>query len=402
MNRERVWMGKWLFWAVFALLVAVAVTYVLRPEPMWVDVALVTRGPMEVTILEEGKTRVKDHYVVSSPVTGYLNRVERKVGDPIIPGGLVAYVEPIPANVLDARSRAEAQARVEAARSALAAVRQKVSAARADAEYAESQYGRLRAMEKSGSVSAEQVQQAQSTAVRSAAILQSAQFEQDVATHELEAAKAVMDISAAHADNAMPTERVAVRSPVNGVVLEILRESEGVIQAGEAIVNVGDPSTLEIVIDVLSFDAVKLEPGTQARLSNWGGATLDGVVRLVEPIGFEDVSALGVEEQRVKVLADIVSPREQWRTLGDGYRVDAEFILWESTDVIQVPTSTLFDHNGTPAVFVLEESRAVLTAVETSQSNGLTTAVISGLKEGQTIVRHPARELNEGDRVRLR
>ncbi|WP_339649480.1 efflux RND transporter periplasmic adaptor subunit [Halopseudomonas pelagia] len=402
MTMGRVWKGKWVFWAVFALLVAVVIVYSLRPEPVWVNLATVTRSPMEITILEEGKTRVKDHYVVSSPVTGYLNRVEWKVGDPLTRAELVAYVEPMPANVLDARSRAEAQARVEAARSALAAVRQKISAAKADAEYAESQYGRLRALEASGSIAAEQVQQAQSTALRTAAILRSAQFEQDVATHELAAARAFIEVSAAHAESATPAERVAVRSPVNGVVLDILRESEGVIQAGEAIVRVGDPGTLEIVVDVLSFDAVKLEPGIQTRLNGWGGATLQAVIRRVEPVGFEDVSALGVEEQRVKVIVDMLSPREQWNMLGDGYRVDAEFILWQSPDVLQVPASALFQHDGQPTVFLLEDQRATLQAVETGQSNGLATVVISGLEEGQTVVRHPGRELSDGDRIRVR
>ncbi|WP_022961080.1 efflux RND transporter periplasmic adaptor subunit [Halopseudomonas pelagia] len=402
MTMGRVWKGKWVFWAVFALLVAVVIVYSLRPEPVWVNLATVTRSPMEITILEEGKTRVKDHYVVSSPVTGYLNRVEWKVGDPLTRAELVAYVEPMPANVLDARSRAEAQARVEAARSALAAVRQKISAAKADAEYAESQYGRLRALEASGSIAAEQVQQAQSTALRTAAILRSAQFEQDVATHELAAARAFIEVSAAHAESATPAERVAVRSPVNGVVLDILRESEGVIQAGEAIVRVGDPGTLEIVVDVLSFDAVKSEPGIQTRLNGWGGATLQAVIRRVEPVGFEDVSALGVEEQRVKVIVDMLSPREQWNMLGDGYRVDAEFILWQSPDVLQVPASALFQHDGQPTVFLLEGQRATLQAVETGQSNGLATVVISGLEEGQTVVRHPGRELSDGDRIRVR
>lgn len=396
------WIGKGLFWAGIGLLALIAGVYMLRPEPVWVDLATVTRGPMEVTIVEEGKTRVKDHYLVSSPVTGYLNRVTLKVGDPLTPGDLLAHVEPMPVNVLDARSRAEAEARVEAARSALNSVTQRVNAAKADAEYAESQYRRMRALQGSGSVSAELLQQTQATALRSEAILRSAQFEKDVASHELAAAAARLEVSAAKAKGADPTERVAVSSPVTGVVLEILRESEGVIQAGEGIVRIGDPGTLEIEVDVLSFDAVKLESGTKARLEGWGGAALDAVIRRVEPVGFKDISALGVEEQRVKVIADMLSPPAQWNTLGDGYRVDAAFILWQSADVLQVPASAIFQHRGQPAVFLIRDQHATLQTLETGQSNGLTTVVISGLEEGQTVVRHPARELSDGDRIRVR
>lgn len=402
MTTGRRWIGRGLFWAGIGLLAIIAGVYMLRPEPVWVDLAPVTRGPMEVTIVEEGKTRVKDHYLVSSPVTGYLNRVVLKVGDPLTPGDLVAYVEPMPVNVLDARSRAEAEARVEAARSALNSVTQRVNAAKADAEYAESQYGRMRALQGSGSISAERVQQTHSTALRSEAILRSAQFEKDVASHELAAARARLEVSAAKAKGADTAERVTVSSPVTGVVLQILRESEGVIQAGEGIVRVGDPGTLEIEVDVLSFDAVKLVSGTRVRLDGWGGATLDAVVRRVEPVGFVDISALGVEEQRVKVIADMLSPHEQWQTLGDGYRVDAAFILWQSADVLQVPASALFEHDGQPAVFLISGEHATLKTLQTGQSNGLTTVVMSGLEQGQTVVRHPARELNDGDRIRVR
>jgi len=193
-----------------------------------------------------------------------------------------------------------------------------------------------------------------------------------------------------------------VRSPVNGAVLNLSRESEGVIQAGEPIVEVGDPGALEVVVDVLSFDAVKLSPGTPARLSGWGGTTLEAVVRRVEPVGFEDISALGVEEQRVQVIADIISPREQWAQLGDGYRVDADFILWQSDDTLQVPASAVFKRNGSQSVFVVRDGVANLQAITTGQSNGLTTAVTDGLGEGDQVVRHPGRELSDGDRVRVR
>ena len=402
MAKEKRITGKRIFWAVLAVLAVAAFVFVLRPEPVWVDLATVERGPMEVTLLEEGKTRVKDRYQISSPVTGYLHRPQLEVGDPVIPGELLTWVDPMPAGILDARSRAEAVARVEAARAALESIRQQVAAAEAEAEFAQAEYQRLQRLEDSRFVSADQLQQARTTASRAEAILRSARFDEEVAKHELAAAQTRLDISAANENGEKPAERVAVRSPVNGAVLNLSRESEGVIQAGEPIVEVGDPGALEVVVDVLSFDAVKLSPGTPARLSGWGGTTLEAVVRRVEPVGFEDISALGVEEQRVQVIADIISPREQWAQLGDGYRVDADFILWQSDDTLQVPASAVFKRNGSQSVFVVRDGVANLQAITTGQSNGLTTAVTDGLGEGDQVVRHPGRELSDGDRVRVR
>lgn len=394
--------GKWLFWSALGVLTIIVVIYVLRPEPVWVDLASAQRGPMEVTIVEEGKTRVKDRYVVSSPVTGYLHRVKLDIGDPVMPGELLAEVDPMPAGMLDTRSRAEAEARVESARSALNAVRQRTQAARADAELAEAEHQRLATLERSGYVSRELLQQAQATAARTQAILRSARFDEEVAAHELAAAQTQLEVSAARSEGQDPAEYLAIRSPVNGSVLNILRKSEGVVQAGEAILELGDPSALEVVVDVLSFDAVNLEPGLATRLDGWGGNTLDAVVRRVEPVGFEDISALGVEEQRVRVIADMITPRDRWEMLGDGYRVDAEFILWQSADVLQIPASAIFQHNDQPTVFLVKDDRAVMQTVETAQSNGLMTVVKSGLDEGDQVVRHPDRELSDDDRIRVR
>jgi HlyD family secretion protein len=402
MAKEKRITGKRIFWAVLAVLAVAAFAFVLRPEPVWVDLATVERGAMEVTLLEEGKTQVKDRYQISSPVTGYLHRPQLEVGDPVIPGELLTWVDPMPVGVLDARSRAEAEARVEAARAGLESIRQKVAAAEAEAEFAQAEYQRLQRLADSRFVSAEQLQQARTTASRAHAILRSARFDEEVAKHELAAAQTRLDISAANENGEKPAERVAVRSPVNGAVLNLSRESEGVIQAGEPIVEVGDPGALEVVVDVLSFDAVKLSPGTPARLSGWGGPVLEAVVRRVEPVGFEDISALGVEEQRVQVIADIISPREQWAQLGDGYRVDADFILWQSDDTLQVPASAVFKRNGSQSVFVVRDGVANLQAITTGQSNGLTTAVTDGLGEDDQVVRHPGRELSDGDRVRVR
>lgn len=394
--------GKYVFWGVMGLLALGAVVLALRPDAVWVDLAKAERGALAVTITEEGKTRVRDRYVVSSPVAGYLHRVELEVGDSVIPGELLTEVEPMPASVLDARSRAEAQARLAAANSALNSARQKVAAAKADAQLAQREYERLQSLKGSDFVSAEKVQQAELAAVRSAAILRSARFDEEVVAHELEVARTRLEVSAARSAGEIPVERVAVRAPVNGAVLGVLRESEGVVQAGDAIVEVGDPGALEVVVDVLSFDAVRLQPGGRVRLDGWGGPELEAVVRRIEPVGFVDISALGVEEQRVQVVADIVSARREWQELGDGYRVDASFLLWQSDDVLNIPAAAVFHRNGEPFVFRVVEGVARLTPITTGQSNGLFTVVESGLDEGDQLVRHPDRQLSDGVRVRAR
>lgn len=394
--------GKRLFWSLMAALTVVTFAFILRPEPVWVDLSTAQRGPLEVTVREEGKTRVKDRYLVSSPVTGFVHRLELDVGDTVIPGELLTLIDPMPASILDARSRAEAEARVAAARSSLQSIRQKAAAAEADADFSQQEYQRLLALKPSSFVSDEQLQQARTTAARAQAILRSARFDEEVASHELAAAQTRLQVSSATANGGKPAERVAVRSPIHGAVLGLVRKSEGIVQAGEPLLELGDPGTLEVVVDVLSFDAVKLEPGLATRLTGWGGPTLNAVIRRVEPVGFQDVSALGVEEQRVKVIADMLSPHEHWQLLGDGYRVDAEFILWQAEDALQVPASALFRHNNGYAVFKVTGDRANIQPVEAGHGNGLSTVILSGLNEGDRVVRHPGRGLNDGDRIRVR
>ncbi|MET4027877.1 HlyD family secretion protein [Marinobacter sp. MBR-99] len=394
--------GKRLFWSLMAALTVVTFAFILRPEPVWVDLSTAQRGPLEVTVREEGKTRVKDRYLVSSPVTGFVHRLELDVGDTVIPGELLTLIDPMPASILDARSRAEAEARVAAARSALQSIRQKAAAAEADADFSQQEYQRLLALKPSSFVSDDQLQQARTTAARAQAILRSARFDEEVASHELAAAQTRLQVSSATANGGKPAERVAVRSPIHGAVLGLVRKSEGIVQAGEPLLELGDPGTLEVVVDVLSFDAVKLEPGLATRLTGWGGPTLNAVIRRVEPVGFQDVSALGVEEQRVKVIADMLSPHEHWQLLGDGYRVDAEFILWQAEDALQVPASALFRHNNGYAVFKVTGDRANIQPVEAGPGNGLSTVILSGLNEGDRVVRHPGRGLNDGDRIRVR
>ncbi|MFO7527795.1 MAG: HlyD family efflux transporter periplasmic adaptor subunit [Marinobacter sp.] len=397
--------GKWLFWALIAVLAMAAITFAFRPDPVWVDLAEVSRGPLEVSITEEGKARVKDRYLISAPVSGYLHRIMLEVGDPVNAGQTLTEVDPMPSAILDARSRAEAEAKVEAARSALNSAQQKVEAAEAEARFARQELERLEALRSRSDnrfVSEEQIEQARATADRAQAILRSARFDREVMAHELAAARTRLEVSAARSNGEQPKERVAVTSPVAGAVLSVVRKSEGVIQSGSPIAEVGDPAALEVVIEVLSFDAVKLQPGMTVRFNGWGGPELEGVVRRVEPVGFEDVSALGVEEQRVQVVADITSPIEQWQSLGDGYRVDASFILWSASDVLWAPSSSIFSSEGQSWVFLARDDTVHRQVVQIGQSNGLKTVILDGLEVGDRVVRHPDRQLDEGVRIRAR
>ncbi|ONF45497.1 hypothetical protein BTO32_02275 [Marinobacter lutaoensis] len=326
--------GKWLFWGLWGALALVAVGVALRPDPVWVDLAVVDRGPLEVVITEEGRTRVKDRYRVSAPVAGYLHRVALEVGDPVRAEDRLAQVDPLPSDILDARTRAESEARVNAAQAALMSARQQVEAAMADARLARQELDRLLALkDRDGGrfVSDEALSRARASEERAQAQLRSARFEADVRDHELAAARTRLEVSAARRPGQTVPERLDLRSPVAGAILAVIRKSEGIIQAGEPIVEVGNPEALEVVVDVLSYDAVQLRTGGEVRLRGWGGAPLVGVVRRVEPVGFEDISALGVEERRVQVVVDITSPaglaagarvvRHPDRQLEDGTRV---------------------------------------------------------------------------------
>jgi HlyD family secretion protein len=390
--------GCWLLVAVAAVLV---VFMALRPQPVWVEAVAAQRQPLEVTIVEEGQTRVQDRYVVSAPVNGYLRRIELQVGDRVEQGQLLTRLEPLRSEVLDARSRAEADARVAAANAALAAAQQQVAAAEADQVLAGSELQRVKRLAEQQLVSEEVLQQAEATAQRTNAILRSARFGVDVSRHELQAAKMRLTISAASGAQGT-TELVDISSPVSGAVLQRLRQSEGVVTSGQALLEIGDPEALEVVVEVQSFDAVRIQPGVAVRLTGWGGEPIEAQVRTVEPVGYTDVSALGVEEQRVRVVLDLMSPREQWALLGDGYRVDAHFILWRGDNVLVIPASSVFRENGQHAVFVIDGERVVQQDVVIGQSDGFLVEVVQGLNEGDQLVRHPDNRLDDGIRVRAR
>lgn len=387
---------------VIAALIVLAIGYGFMPKPINVETAEVQKGHMRVVIEEEGMTRVVNRFVVSAPVAGFALRNNLDVGDPVSRGDKICDLEPLRSNVLDPRSRAEAKARVAAAEASLHAARENARAAKADADFAKKDVERIRQLFKDSLVTQEKLDIAEATMLRTDAALNSSEFAVEVARHEKEAALTSLKYSAAE-HTANVTEKVLIKAPVRGRILKIHRESEGVVREGEALIEIGDPSALEVQVDVLSADAVKLRPGMPVLFERWGGdKPLHGRVRSIEPAGFTKVSALGVEEQRVLVISDIVSPPQEWTQLGDGYRVEAGFVLWEDKYVLQVPSSALFRTGSNWSVFTVKNKKAQLRNVQTGYSNGLRTQIASGLTEGEMVVLHPDNSIKDGSRVNTR
>ena len=382
--------------ALIAVLVAWGLFQGFRPQPVEVDLGTANRAPLRVTIEQEGRTRVIDRYTITAPVDGYARRVQFDVGDAVEHGAMLVALEPLCAEVLDERRRAEAKARIAAAETSVSAAEQRANAAASNASLAQKELERMRTLRPAGHVSAEVEDRAASEAERSTAELRSAQFAVATARHELEAARTTLKYAASGSS----AEPVAVRAPVAGQVLKIPRKSEGTVAAGQPLIEIGDPRALEVEVDVLSVDAVRIRPGTRVVFERWGGeGTLQGVVRVTEPAGFTKVSALGVEEQRVWVIVAFTSPREQWQRLGDGYRVEASFILWESGDILQIPASALFRDGSGWAAFAVEQGKAVKRRVEIGQRNGLSAQVVSGINAGEQVIMHPDDRVREGVRV---
>jgi len=385
-----------------AAAVIAALSYGFMPKPVQVDIAVAVKGQMKVTVDEEGKVRVKERFVVSAPVAGFLRRVGLKAGDAINKGQVIAELEPLRSAMLDPRSRAEALATVSAAQAALNAAREDARSAEAAYEYARSSSERLRKLFNSGYIAKDALEQSEAEAKRTEAGRLSAAANVRMAEAGLERARGLLGHSAAEA--APDREKVVlVRAPVSGRVLKLHHESEGVVPAGEPLVDLGDPAGIEVKSEVLSSEAVKIRPGMSVHYERWGGSDpLSGVVKTVEPSAFTKISSLGVEEQRVIVTSDISSSAESLQKLGDGYRVETSFVIWEGRDVLQVPSSALFRRGDSWAVFVAENGRATLRDVTVGQRNGLSAEIVKGLAENEKVISHPDDTVKEGIRVKQR
>jgi HlyD family secretion protein len=382
--------------------VVLVVVWGFLPSPVLVDMAAVTRGPLRVTVDEQGRTQVKDRYIISAPVSGFMRRISLKAGDPVSYGQLVACLEPVRSQALDPRSRASAQAAQSSAGAALSAVEEKERAARADAEYAAQKMARLKGLLERHSVSQDSYEQAQSEARRAEAVFLSARSEVKAARSELAKARTALG-EYAQSSGSDSLGSTNVFSPIEGRVLRVYRESEGTVAVGEPIMDVGCQQNLEVRVEVLSADAVKIRKGTPVVFERWGGdAPLTGRVRVVEPGGFTKISSLGVEEQRVVVLVDFTTPPSVWQNLGDSYRLDSSFIIWESGKVLQIPASAVFRQGAGRSVFAVHRGRARLRTVRVGHSNGLATEVLSGLQEGEYVVTHPDDTIQDGTRIKSR
>ncbi len=397
---KRSW-RRGLLWTVVVVVLVGAGVYAFMPQPVPVDLGAVARGALSVTVDDEGRTRVKEIYVVSAPTSGRVLRIERHVGDEVVAGETVlATVEPSEPAFLDLRSRRQAESTVTAAAAAKAWADAEVARADAELDFARADQERAKTLAARDTISQRALERAELGVKTRRAALATAEAALRVKTFELETARASLinpgDLETLAAAGGCCVE---VRAPVSGRVLRLLHESESVIAAGAPLLEIGDPEDLEIVIDLLSTDAVKIAVGAEVVIEDWGGGPLAGRVRRVEPYGFTKLSALGIEEQRVNVIVDLTDPPERWRALGHGYRVEARILIWHADDVLKLPVSALFREGETWAVFVLRDGRARLNPVVLGQRNSFEAEILDGLDEGARVVLHPSDRVEDGVRI---
>ena len=380
---------------------AAGIAYAFMPRPVPVDMVRVSRGPLRVTINEDGRTRIKEKYIVSSPLSGRLRRIRLRAGDGVVAGEtLLAVIEPTDPELLDARARAEAQARVNAAETALERAEPSLQSAQAAMEFAESELARLRRLFERNGASQQQLDAAELAYRQRTQDYRTAKFNEEIARYELEMSRAALLRTQPQSPGAEPDWQFRILAPITGNVLRVLQESETIVTPGARLLELGDPRDLEVEVDVLSSDAVRITPGDEVLLEQWGGERpLEGVVRLVEPSAFTKISALGVEEQRVYVIIDLLDPPEKRGSLGDAYRVEARIITWQRDDVLKIPTSALFRHADDWAVFRVANGQARLQTVALGERNGQEAQVLGGLKEDDVVVVHPSDKLAPGTAV---
>lgn len=379
--------------------VAALVVVAMWPSARRVDIGAVDIGQVRETLDAEGRTRLVDRYVLSSPVAGLARRLSLHPGDPVAAGQVVVELDPSATTPLDARSRSVAEAAAAAARARLAAAEEQARAAVASARQARVDAERLAALTQQGLVSRDAAEHAQTARLLAERAQAGAGFLRATAAHEVELAEAALKSGNGGSDAAT----LSLRAPVSGVLLRRHFESARPVQPGEPLVEIGDPAGLEVEVDVLSSDAVRLREGLAVELLRWGEPQpLQGRVRRVEPGGFTKFSALGVEEQRVWVVVDLMSPFEQWQRLGDAYRVNARFVLKEASAVPRLPSSAVFRHGEGHAVFRVDGGRARLVEVTPGVVGGGFTELLGGPAPGEGVILHPDRLLAEGDRVRGR
>lgn len=389
---------KWL-WGLLLVAALGALIFSLLPAPIPVTAVRVTGAPFVEWVSEEGRTRLRDSFTISAPISGFLQRVEIEVGDPVEVGQVLFRLEPLPAPALDARSLEQAREHLSASLARLESARAVLETERAEASFSEAELKRYQQLRQQDLVSVNEMERVLSIHKRNQAAARAAEHAVEVARFEVASARAVLNIASGQRPD--PEQFVLpVRSPIAGLVLQRQRCCEGAIQSGDVVLEVGDLAMLEVQVDLLSMDAVRVRPGMRVKMDGWGGQdVLEGRVRRVEPTGFTRVSALGVEEQRVPVIVDFDQVDLATEQLGVGYRVEAAFVLWETVHALQVPTSALFRVADQWTVFVVEQDRACFRPVEPGRRSGMMTQIIAGLESGETVLTHPGDRVADGARV---
>ncbi|MBL8682499.1 MAG: HlyD family efflux transporter periplasmic adaptor subunit [Myxococcales bacterium] len=389
----RAWLRRAL-WLLVALGAAAVAVRAARPKPTPVQLGVVTRGALRVTVDEEGRARVADRYSITAPRAGFLSRVTVRPGDRVARGAPLARLEPMPEPLMGARDRAATEARANAAEDGARQARANVDRVRTALEYSRRRATRTRELAARGAMSQVELEQTEGEQRSLEAELAAAQAAVRVAGHEVEVARAALGGQRGR------TDATEVLAPVTGVVLRVLQQSEGPVTPGLPLIEIGDPSAFEIVVAVLTADAVRVRERAAVTIEGWGGPqALAGLVRRVEPSAFTRVSALGVEEQRVNVLVDISDPRERWSSLGDGYRVAARISLWEADSVLRAASSALFRRGDQWCAFVVRDGVARVSDVQIGERAGAEVQVLRGLAEGDRVILHPSDKIADGTQV---
>ena len=387
-----------LFWMAAALGVAVVLVIAFRPRPVLVDLAEVDRGDVTAVVRDEARTRIRDFYVVSSPVAGRLLRVGDRVGERVEAGQAIAAIQPGPSPLMDDRSRRELQAAVRSAEAALGLARAEVDRAEAVLAHANVEAERAETLFEANVASRSALDRAGLEVRTASAALRNARAGVRAREADLDAAR----IRLREPDLASPNRAVTVEAPITGRILRVLQESERVVAQGAPLIELGNPGELEVVAELLSSDAARIRIGAPVVIDAWGGAPVRGRVRRIEPYGFLKVSALGVEEQRVNVIIDPVERPAGWAAVGHGYRVEVSVAVRHAPAVVRLPVGALFRHQGRWAVFRIDRGRARLRLVEIGDDDGEFAEVRSGVRAGDSVVLYPGESVSDGIRVRAR
>jgi len=389
------------FWLPFFTVLLVGLVYAFWPKPVAVELGVIEKGSMKVSVTDEADTRIHDIYTLSSPISGFLRRIDYDVGDQVVAGEtVIAAIEPSDSEFLDPRTRAQTLASRQAAVSAKHLANEEVAQALADYQFAESEQRRIATLAKNGTVSQRESDDAERNYKSAKARLATARAALQIREFEVQRLDAILATPEQQKQAGQCQECMMVKAPITGTILKVLQASEGVVRAGTPLIEIGNAKDLEVVVELLSVDAVKVQPGMSVEFHNWGGnEPLNGRVSIVEPFGFTKFSALGIEEQRVNVIVEFVSDYPKWQRLGHGYQMDASIIIWQQDNVLQIPLTALFRERENWAVYVVTDGIVEKRLIDIGQRNQSVAQVLAGLKEGDTFIAYPSNQIQPNMKV---